>query len=163
MSCCARHPNPRHVWPVRVAAGAFGESTPHRALYLSPDHAVFVNGVLIPVKHLINDTTIAWAPEPVVSYFHIELPRHEVVLAEGLPVETYLDGGDRSGFANGGGATALHPDFTARLWEARGCAPLVVTGAPLAAARALVARFVPAAAERGAVARNEERPSRAAG
>jgi collagen type I/II/III/V/XI/XXIV/XXVII alpha len=39
---CARHPQPRKVWPARVAAGAFGPETPHADLFLSPDHAVYV-------------------------------------------------------------------------------------------------------------------------
>ena len=55
---CAKHPHPETVWPVRVSAGAFGANGPVRDLYLSPDHAVFVNGVLIPVKLLINGTSI---------------------------------------------------------------------------------------------------------
>ena len=33
---------PRKVWPVRVAAGAFGPGRPHADLWLSPDHAVYV-------------------------------------------------------------------------------------------------------------------------
>jgi hypothetical protein len=36
----------------------------------------------------------------------------------------------------------LYPDFSARMWEAFGCARLVVTGAELVATRALVAGFV---------------------
>ena len=49
---CARHPRPERVWPVRVAAGAFGAGQPARDLYLSPDHAVYVEDVLIPVRYL---------------------------------------------------------------------------------------------------------------
>ena len=45
---CARHPVPETVWPVRVRAGAFGDNVPVRDLYLSPDHAVLVSGVLVP-------------------------------------------------------------------------------------------------------------------
>ena len=51
---CARHPAPETVWPVRVSAGAFGPGAPVRDLYLSPDHAVFVDNVLVPVKLLIE-------------------------------------------------------------------------------------------------------------
>jgi len=43
----------RVSFPVRVVAGAFGEGRPRRDLLLSPDHAVFVDHVLIPAKHLI--------------------------------------------------------------------------------------------------------------
>ena len=64
-----------------------------------------------------------------------ELPNHSVLLAEGLPAESYLDTGDRRNFANGGGAVALYPDFSSRVWEAAGCAPLVVSGPELEAAR----------------------------
>ena len=135
---CARHPRPEAVWPVRVAAGAFGESVPVRDLYLSPDHAVFVNDVLVPVKLLANGTSIARAKRDHVRYFHVELPRHAVILAEGLMVESYLDIGDRAMFS-GGQVTALHPDFNARRWEMRGCAPLVLTGGALEAAREIVA------------------------
>jgi hypothetical protein len=75
-----------------------------------------------------------------VVYYHVELPRHELVLAEGLAVESYLDVGDRSNFENGGGAVALFPNFTSLKWETEGCAPLVVCGRELAEARAVVAR-----------------------
>jgi len=55
---CTRHPNPRRVRPVRIAAGAFGPGRPSRDLFLSPDHAIHVDDVLIPAKHLINGTSI---------------------------------------------------------------------------------------------------------
>ena len=51
-----------------------------------------------------------------------------MLLAEGLPAETYLDTGNRAAFANGGAIADLHPDFAWREWEARACAPLVLDG-----------------------------------
>src|ERR1019366_3294684 len=132
---CAHHPRADQVWPVRVAAGSFGSGLPHSDLRLSPDHAVYVDGGLIPVKHLVNGTSIAVAPVDVVVYYHIELAAHEIMLAQALPVESYLDTGDRRAFDNGGTTVMLHPDFSTRMWEAMGCAPLVVTGPKLAAAR----------------------------
>lgn len=134
---CRRHPEPHKVWPVRIVAGAFAPDVPRRDLYLSPDHAVFGHGVLIPVKYLVNGTTITQVPMDRVTYFHVELPRHDVLLAEGLSVESLLPNSDRSGFANGGGAVALHPAWA---WEGEGCAPLVVTGPEIAAVRAMLAR-----------------------
>ena len=59
---CRRHPDPSQVWPVHIQAGAFGPAKPSRDLWLSPDHAIFILGVLIPVKYLINRTSIAQVP-----------------------------------------------------------------------------------------------------
>jgi collagen type I alpha len=135
---CARHPQPRKVWPVRVAAGAFGPDQPRRDLLLSPDHALLVDGVLIPVKYLLNGVTIAQVPVLEVTYHHVELARHAILLAEGLPAESYLDTGDRTGFANGGRASELYPDLSSVAREAQACAPLTVAGAALDAARCRV-------------------------
>ena len=71
---------------------------------------------------------------------HIELPEHDVVLAEGPPTEGFLDMQDRSDCANGAGPIRPYPDFSARMWEAFGCARLVVTGPELVAAPGLVER-----------------------
>jgi hypothetical protein len=138
---CAGHPKPRHVWPVRIAADAFGPGRPHSDLFLSPNHAVCVNEVLIPIRLLVNGSTIMQVPQDQVTYYHIELPRHELVLAQGLPVESFLDMKDGSNYASRPGPIRLYPDFSARMWEAFGCAPLIVTGPELVAARALVGRF----------------------
>ena len=155
---CRNHPKPRKVWPVCVRAGAFGDGTPHRELWLSPDHAVFVDDVLIPIKRLINGTSIEQVPMDQVTYYHVELEHHDVLLAEGMPAKSYLDTGDRFNFANGGGLIALHPEFSPRrpdtvlMWEALGCAPLIVTGDALETVRQRVnARVagVAAAATRG--------------
>jgi len=132
---CSRHPRPDEVWPVRIGAGAFARNVPSRDLWLSPDHAVFTGGVLIPVRHLVNGRTIRQEPADAVTYFHVELAAHDVLLAEGLACESYLDTGNRAAFANGGGAMMLHADFARRHWNAAACAQLVEAGAALAVAR----------------------------
>jgi autotransporter passenger strand-loop-strand repeat protein len=160
---CRRHPEPQKIQPVLIAAHAFGRGAPGRDLLLSPDHAVFAEGVLIPVKHLINGSMIRQVVIPAVTYFHVALDRHAVILAEGLPVESYLDTGDRGGFENAEGSTALHPAFASErgdimlIVEAIGYAPLRVTGPEVEAVRARLAtgakRYPPrghtAAAARG--------------
>jgi hypothetical protein len=143
---CLRHPTPHAVLPVRISAHAFGIGLPVRDLFLSPDHALYAEGVLVPVKHLINGGSVAQQRLEAVTYFHLELDRHAVILAEGLPAETYLDTGDRSSFANGTGVVALHPAWgsAARdislIFEAQGYAPLRVTGPEVARLRARLAR-----------------------
>jgi hypothetical protein len=142
---CLHHPEPTAVLPVRVAAHAFGPGLPERPLFLSPDHAIFAEGVLIPVKHLINGTGIAQVAVERLTYYHIELAEHAIILAEGLPAESYLDTGDRCDFANGGAAMTLHPvwgtearDVTL-IHDALGAAPLRVAGAEVDRVRAMLA------------------------
>jgi autotransporter passenger strand-loop-strand repeat protein len=135
---CHRHARPWDVWPVRVRPGAFGEGRPLADLWLSPDHGVFVDGVLIPIRYLANGRTVAQEPRKSVTYWHVELDRHDVILAEGLPCESYLDTGNRGTFANGGTLVHLHPDFPLRVWALAACAPLVRGGAELEAARSLL-------------------------
>jgi len=93
----------KSVAPIRVARFALHDRYPHRDLYLSPWHSLFVDGVLIPVKHLVNDKLVVRAEmddREVIEYFHIELETHEVIFAEGAPVETLLVTDGREGFAN---------------------------------------------------------------
>ncbi|MEZ2131290.1 MULTISPECIES: Hint domain-containing protein [unclassified Sinorhizobium] len=81
------------VKPIRIARGAIDARTPHRDLYLSPNHALFIDGVLIRVKELVNGITIAPAlptAREIIEYFAIVLDTHEVILAEGAPAETFL-------------------------------------------------------------------------
>jgi hypothetical protein len=132
---CARQPQPEAFWPVRVRAHAFGRGRPHRDLLLSRDHAVFVDGVLIPVRYLVNGATVVREARETVSYWHVELQRHDLLLAEGLACESFLDTGNRGAFANGGAYANLHPDFARRVWAAQGCATLATEGPAVAAAR----------------------------
>ena len=79
---CARHPDPRKVWPVRVSAHAFGRGMPAADLLLSPDHAVYVDHVLIPIRLLLNGKTVRQEVTDRVSYHHIELARARRVAGE---------------------------------------------------------------------------------
>jgi hypothetical protein len=126
---CKAHPDPQAVWPVRVTRGAFAPATPQRDLWLSPEHAVAMDGALIPIRHLINQTTITQEPRDEVLYFHIALATHELLLAEGLPCESLLDTDELGRFDNEASAreclSGLMP-----------CAPILTQGARVEAARA---------------------------
>jgi hypothetical protein len=133
---CRRHPDPALVQPVRIRAGAFGPGLPARDVRLSPDHAIFVGDALIPVRCLVDGVAILREDVAQVVYYHIELRAHDVILAEGLPVESYLDTGNRANFA--GAAMRLFPDFAAEHWEAGACYPLLVSGPRLETVRAML-------------------------
>ena len=126
----AAHPWPETVVPVCIQRGAHADDVPHRDLLVSPDHAIYVDGKLISARQLINGTTIRQVNGLTsVEYFHVELDRHSILLAEGLPTESYLDTGNRGFFTNSGEPLVLHPDLTDEMdhptREVASCAPFV--------------------------------------
>ncbi len=133
-----RHRRPQDVSPVRVRAGAFAPGVPAADLRLSPDHAVHLEtedgGVLTPIRYLLNGASIVQEEVAEITYWHVELEAHGLLLAEGLSCESYLDTGNRAAFA-GGGAIAAHPDFARAVWDAQGCRPLALDGPVVRAAR----------------------------
>ncbi|MDD2860984.1 MAG: Hint domain-containing protein [Acidiphilium sp.] len=136
-----RHPHPEEVLPVLIEAGAIGDGVPARDLYLSPDHALFLDGHLIPAKTLINGATIRQVARRSVTYYHVELACHAVLLAEATPCESYLETGNRASFANGGAPVRLHPEFGTRpdwqaIRESAGCAPFAEMGPVVETVRA---------------------------
>jgi len=87
------------VQPVRIARSALGLDVPHTDLYLTEWHALFVDGVLIPVGSLVNGSTIKLYEARELSeleYFNIKLEHHDVIYAEGAPVETLLEVDERA-------------------------------------------------------------------
>jgi len=97
--------------PVKICAGALEENVPVRDLYLSPDHAVLVDGHLIHAQALVNGRTIIkmteW--EGDIEYYHIETENHEIIFAEGVPCETFIDNVSREQFDNYAEYQALYP------------------------------------------------------
>jgi hypothetical protein len=89
------------VTPVVVRAGALGDSIPYRDLRISPEHALYIDDVLVPAICLVNGSTITRELEnETVEYFHIELGSHGIVFADGAPAETYVNHANRMMFAN---------------------------------------------------------------
>ena len=69
---------------------------------VSPGHAICVDvmgEVLIPAGALANGTTIAQIAVEEVTYWHVELGSHDILLAENLPAESFVDMGNRRVFA----------------------------------------------------------------
>lgn len=92
------------LMPVCIGAGALGEGLPLRDLRLTGDHALMIDGLLVNAGALVNDSTIRALPLADLgeSYtvYHIETEAHQVILAEGVPAETYIDYVGRQAFDN---------------------------------------------------------------
>jgi hypothetical protein len=82
------------VLPIKVARSALGPLVPHTDLFLSPFHSIYLDGLLVPVRNLVNGRSIVHCSSVdcnTIEYFHIELTGHDVIFGEGAPTETLLD------------------------------------------------------------------------
>ncbi|WP_146346894.1 Hint domain-containing protein [Falsiphaeobacter marinintestinus] len=93
------HPTMR---PVRISAGALGHGTPERDLLVSRQHRVAVRSPVVERMFGCSESLVAAARlleldgvdlirEPKrLTYCHLLLERHGLVLAEGAPCESFL-------------------------------------------------------------------------
>jgi hypothetical protein len=83
----------KSVCPVRVQRSALGQCTPHADLFLTPAHALYMDGALVRVGSLVNGMTISQDPMrdlDELELFHVKLETHDVIFAEGAACETLL-------------------------------------------------------------------------
>jgi Hint domain len=77
--------------PIRIARSALAPNVPHADLYVTASHSLLLDGVLVPAEAVINGTTITRyeaSEYDELEYFHVKLESHDVIYAEGAPVET---------------------------------------------------------------------------
>lgn len=87
--------------PVRIRAGAFDLDRPEQEFLVSPNHRMLVRGhvardlfntdeVLVSAKDLINGTTVTRDTQvKQVTYVHLMLPSHQIVVANGVETESF--------------------------------------------------------------------------
>ena len=124
-----KHAYVEEAAPIRIRQSAIADNVPERDLFLSPEHCLVIDGLCVPAKLLVNGGSIVSERDRShVTYYHIELEQHGVLLAENTPAESYLDTGNRSMFDNADGPRELHPSFKLNAdsvrWQTDACAPL---------------------------------------
>lgn len=124
---------------VLINPDALADGAPRRALTLPSGHAVLVEGKLVAVGMLANGRSIRFVePSDAVSLVAVEFATHDVVRLEGLPVETYVECGDRTLFDNADEYWRLHPADDGATWAF--CAPRLEPGPLLDSIRSRLAR-----------------------
>ena len=117
----------RDILPICIKASALSDGCPRRELWVSPHHAMYLDGVLIEAKDLINGVSIVQAEEvEKVEYFHVELDSHDVIIAEGAGSETFVNDDDRAMFHNAHEYDLLYPQGNPL--PVRYCAPRLDAG-----------------------------------
>jgi hypothetical protein len=98
--------------PVCIRSGAFAPGVPHTDLHVSPGHGMYVCGQIVPAWRLINGVTVTQAAAvEEVTYLHVELHCHALLLANGAPAESFLEEtGFRNQFANAAEFHAMYGD-----------------------------------------------------
>lgn len=86
--------------PILIKANAFGFGYPERDMIVSPEHRFLVEPhmsplmggepeALVSARHMINSTSIRPASMLGVTYIHLLLNAHEVILANGAWTESF--------------------------------------------------------------------------
>jgi hypothetical protein len=91
---------PQHQ-PVLIRKDALGAALPRRDLVVSPMHGLYIDDVFVPAAALVNGVSILRREgEGPVEYIHIELHDHDILVAEGVPAESFVDDDSRTMFDN---------------------------------------------------------------
>ncbi len=96
-----RHPAFR---PIHIRADAFGPGRPCRDMLVSPQHRILVSGwqaevhfgereALVAALHLVNGSSVTRAWDVTeTAYVHLACARHEILISDGLPTESFNPG-----------------------------------------------------------------------
>ena len=140
---CRNHSAPRAAWPIRIAADAIGPNQPSQDLLVSPAHTICVDlfgETLVHAAHLVNGASIVQVEVDEIDYWHVELESHDLLVANNLAAESYMEMANRAFFAEGGATLSAYAAGAGRTYDDF-CRPVMQDSADLAfVRRRLVAR-----------------------
>jgi hypothetical protein len=140
-SACAARDN-LEVLPILIGAAALGDGWPLRDLWVSPGHAMYLEGMLISARDLINGYSITQERSvDELTYYHLEFDEHTAIYAEGAAAESYVDDDNREMFDNWLEFHELYPHEVRT--PAAYCAPRVEDGWALERIRQQLSGAVP--------------------
>lgn len=94
---------------VRIEAGVLGN---HTELFVTGDHGMVLDGLVINASALVNGDSIAWVPLSETpdrfTVYHVETEEHDVILANGAATESFVDYDTRRRFDNFAEYSDLH-------------------------------------------------------
>lgn len=119
-------PDDEAGYPVRIVKDAIAENVPYKDLLITAEHSLFFSGKFIPVRMLVNGATIYYDYSITeYTYYHIEIEKHSVILANGILTESYLDTGNRGSFEQNGNVALLNLKSSEKVWGQDSAYPLV--------------------------------------
>ncbi|EHD14538.1 hypothetical protein CIN_04700 [Commensalibacter intestini A911] len=88
-------------YPICIRKNAIDEGVPFADLYVTAEHCMFFDDYFVPIRMLVNGKTIFYDHSfTTYDYYHIELEKHSVIVANGALSESYLDTGNRHYFTS---------------------------------------------------------------
>jgi hypothetical protein len=84
--------------PICLRPHAINDNMPMADVILAPEHGIYLEGAFYYPRMLVNRASILEADVPNREFWAVELSTHDVISAEGLWVESFLDDGARVAF-----------------------------------------------------------------
>lgn len=79
-------------WPVIIVKDAFSKGVPSEDMRVTAEHCFYFEGRLVPVRMLVNDTSIRYDYEcHEYDYYHFATDPHSIIWANGALTESWLD------------------------------------------------------------------------
>ncbi|GBR52866.1 hypothetical protein AA106555_1067 [Neokomagataea thailandica NBRC 106555] len=113
-------------YPVCILEGAFGPALPSQDLFVTAEHCFLLDGKFVPIRMLVNGTSVKYENIETYKYYHIETEEHSIISANGLKTESYLNTESRVSYYNAED-NIIKLKIQVNSWACNAAAPLDTT------------------------------------